>query len=38
MAEKNSNLKESYNELDKLSADEQKRLEYFILDASFCIT
>lgn len=28
MAEKNSNLKEAYNELDKLSADEQKRLEY----------
>lgn len=28
MTEKNSNLKEAYNELDKLSADEQKRLEY----------
>ena len=28
MAEKNSNFKEAYNELDKLSADEQKRLEY----------
>lgn len=28
MAEKNSNLKEAYNELDKLSADKQKRLEY----------
>lgn len=28
MAEKNSNLKEAYNELDKLSADEHKRLEY----------
>lgn len=28
MSEKNSNLKEAYNELDKLSTDEQKRLEY----------
>lgn len=28
MAEKNSNLQEAYDELDRLSADERKRLEY----------
>ena len=28
MAEKNSNLQEAYNELDRLSADKKKRLEY----------
>lgn len=28
MAEKNSNLREAYDELDRLSADERKRLEY----------
>lgn len=28
MAEKNSNIQEAYNELDRLSADEKKRLEY----------
>ena len=28
MAEKNSDFQEAYNELDRLSADEQKRLEY----------
>ena len=28
MAEKNSNIQEEYNELDRLSADEKKRLEY----------
>ena len=28
MAEKNANLQEAYNELDRLSADERKRLEY----------
>lgn len=28
MTEKNSNIQEAYNELDRLSADEKKRLEY----------
>lgn len=28
MAEKNSNLQEAYNELDRLSADKEKCLEY----------
>lgn len=28
MAEKNSNIQEAYNELDRLIADEKKRLEY----------
>ena len=28
MAEKNSNLQEAYDELDRLSADKRKRLEY----------
>ena len=28
MAEKNSNIQEAYNELDRLSEDEKKRLEY----------
>ena len=28
MAEKNFDFQEAYNELDRLSADEQKRLEY----------
>lgn len=28
MAEKNSNIQEAYNELDRLSADEKRRLEY----------